>query len=304
MTRHLLFWVAVGAIASYLLIAPIKLLPTAEGRNAAKWVRIKEQQLAKRDNRPMILLSGGSATTFGLRAAEVSDVTGYPVFNFGFQAGLGQSLLLELAFHNARPGDAIVWSSEYHTLAENYHAQREYGVRKLLGRDDPGWLGPFRAILYHPLQIEERISFAQPLASSVYHPSAFSELGDQTRNIGNLHPDLCIVGRGGRLERKVVAMARRMAEARGVLLLFRFLSIPDVPCNRWMAVRASEMESLLRAEGIPILNTWEESLTDPNVFYDSKYHLNIRGAVDASRVLAEILQDRLFLDAAGYHLNR
>ena len=304
MTRHLLFWVAVGAIGSYLLLAPVKLLPTAEGRNTADWVRVKEQYLEKRDARPLVLLAGGSATAFGLRAAEVSGVTGNPVFNFGLHAGLGQSFLLELAFHNTRSGDAIVWSPEYETLTENYHAGLEYGVRKLLGREDPDWFGPIRAILYEPLQMEERISFAQPLPSSVYHPSGFSELGDQTRNAGNLHPDLCVVGEGDRLDRETVRTVGRMAEARGVLLLFRFPSIPDEPCNRWLTVRASEMENLLRAEGIPILNAWEESLTEPEAFHDTKYHLNARGAADASHALAEILLDRLSPGADGYHLNR
>ena len=68
--------------------------------------------LAKSMNSPKFIFSGGSATLFGIDAAEVQKKLGRPAVNLGLHAGLRLEDHLAYAREAARPGDILVLSLE------------------------------------------------------------------------------------------------------------------------------------------------------------------------------------------------
>lgn len=55
-----------------------------------------------------ILFLGGSSVTFGIRAEEITRVTGRPSFNFGLQADMGLQSYFYIAKQLAKSGDTVV----------------------------------------------------------------------------------------------------------------------------------------------------------------------------------------------------
>jgi len=61
---------------------------------------------------PKIVFIGGSATLFGIDAAQVEKTLGMPAFNYGMHAGLRLEDLMDNARRSLKPGDMLVMSLE------------------------------------------------------------------------------------------------------------------------------------------------------------------------------------------------
>jgi hypothetical protein len=110
----------VGAISRQLGV------PTASSQWIADVTR-EQLRLAGQSTGPRLLVVSGSSGLFGINAAEIERVTGYPTFNLGTHAALSLGYRLDRLKQIARPGDTILFAWEYeHYTGEEESPEIEY----------------------------------------------------------------------------------------------------------------------------------------------------------------------------------
>jgi len=85
----------------------------------------KKENSAKSIHQPKIILLGGSATLFGLRAKDIQETLSIPTINMGLHAGLGLKYMLYRAQTQdfLHPKDVLIFIPEYGILFEEQITQ-------------------------------------------------------------------------------------------------------------------------------------------------------------------------------------
>jgi hypothetical protein len=143
-------------------------------------------------NTKKIVLLGGSATYYSLRAEIIEKVTGIKTVNMGVHAGLGRQYILDRARTMLKPGDIVVLSLEYPLYIKS--SPDPVAVDYILSRDPayyatmPQWQQLAYFLTLSPLEVVLRAYSkltSPPEGHSISKANEFSnanKYGDQTRN--------------------------------------------------------------------------------------------------------------------------
>ena len=126
-----------GLVAGFLLVLVLTLavfwLNLGVPSGSTRWsfeLNQRKRLMLEHVPPPRLLLVGGSATLFGLKAREIEAQTGVHTLNLGTHAALGTALILRVAQQDARPGDTVLLVLEYELY--NYGKVKQSWAHKLL----------------------------------------------------------------------------------------------------------------------------------------------------------------------------
>lgn len=165
--------------------------------SSSKWMydayAIKANRASILNNRPAIVIVGGSNTLFGINSELLESLTGYPVINTGVNAGLLLSYTLYSADRFIKPNDIVVMMLEYpmynyqgevgeslidYTLARApdyfYHANLADKIRLV-------FMAPLKRLL-----VGTRFNPDSNQSSGIYNAVNINAYGDQI-NTGNAY---------------------------------------------------------------------------------------------------------------------
>lgn len=307
-------WLRVLSAFIVLMAAPVMLgvfafcLPPQYGETFLGALKDKYNLL---DNAPgqRIVIIGGSGVAFGQRSDLLeAELPGYTVVNFGMYAGLGTTVMLELAQPLLQAGDVVIFSPEQspQTLSDYFNAEAMWQAADgkpelLLQLDDRRWgsmVGAFPAFAAAKYRFFR--DGAAPRPEGVYSRSAFNAHGDivyddRQKNImmGGYDPNMLIdfAELPGADFLQVVNAFAEDCLLRGIRFFYRF-----APMNR-LAVHDEALEAYTAALreklACPILGDPHDALMDAAWFYDTNFHLNESGAIMHTIALAEDIKAAL-----------
>jgi hypothetical protein len=293
--------VFIGAIYSELGV------PTA----SSQWIHDITQrqiQLANRVTGPRLLIVAGSGGLFGINAAEIQRVTGYPTFNLSTHAGLLIDYRLDRLKQVARPGDIILFAWEYEqyerlynpdTLADYIIAHDPAYFRQMpltdkialatrlpLTRLQKGWRNRFR-----PEHVRKPTFPYSPYTPITPGIDCLDDNGDEVFNTDQRR-------KAGDLEVSGVLLNyfpwtpevtyRRLTSfidwARGnhITVLATFPNIFWMPgYDLPPSVRVvDDLTHYYQSHGVPVIGTAQEAMLRPRAdFLDTYYHLTHEAAV-------------------------
>ena len=262
---------------------------------------------------PKIVLIGGSGVAFGFDCEALEEqLPGYQAVNEGLYAGLGTTVMLELALPALSSGDMVIFSPELseQTLSDWFDAlsmwqAAEENPALLLRLDASRWQDMLAAFPRSAAR-KARMALlgAMPDGAGIYARASFTGKGDIRASLrpANRMPGGWDANMPLRFDdawpdedfcRRVNAFTEA-CQKKGVRVFFRFC-----PMNA-AALQAGEREkaeafterlrALLKCEW---LGSAERALMEPGWFYDTNFHLNGAGALVNTALLAEELKTAL-----------
>lgn len=260
-----------------------------------------------------IVIAGGSGAAFGLRCDLLEQaLPGYSAVNFGLYAGLGTTVMLDLALPLLRAGDIVVFSPEQsaQTLSTFFSAhamwQAADGRPELLlplGWDRSGPMaGAFPAFAGAKARLYR--DGTAPAGEGIYARSSFNRYGDidspiRARNVmaGLSDPNMPISFDPDLPTREFIDAVNGFAAAcarRGVTVYYRFCPMNAAALPPGELERLGDYAQALAARlDCRVLGDPAQAVMDAGWFYDTNFHLNSAGAVVNTAALASELREAL-----------
>lgn len=301
-----------------LLAAPVTLcllvfsLPAQYGDTFLGELPCKVDLLSKAEEKRIVVI-GGSGVAFGQRSDLLeAEMDGYTVVNFGMYAGLGSTVMLDLAKDHIRAGDIVIFSPEQseQTLSMYFNPENMWQasdgrfdlLTHLSGRD----LGAMAAQL--PYFAAEKFQYfrsgAAPTPEGIYCREAFNGYGDicdprRTQNImaGGYDPDMMIDFKVELPNLEFVTYVNEFVaacEAQGARFFYRFCPMNALAVTEagWQQMDGY-FEHLKTVLDCDFLGTPQDAVLDARWFYDTNFHLNSAGAVVNTAAMAVELKTAL-----------
>ncbi len=303
------------ACLALLLAAPVILcllafgLPAQYGDTFLGELPYKVDLLAETEGKRIVVI-GGSGVAFGQRSDLLeNELDGYSVVNFGMYAGLGSTVMLDLAEDLIREGDIVIFSPEQSRQTLSLYFSPESMWQAADGRFDllsylsgkdlgamAGQLPYFAADKFQYFR-----SGTAPAPEGIYRREAFNQYGDvgdpqRTQNImaGGYDPDMMIDFSTELPNSEFITRVNEFAaicEKKGIRFFYRFC-----PMNAMAVTEAgwqqadSYFEHLQTVLDCEFLGSPRESILDARWFYDTNFHLNSAGAVVNTAAMAAELK--------------
>ena len=295
-----------------LLLAFAFALPSQYGNTYLAALNDKAAILEKTPS-PKIVVIGGSGAAFDVDCELLeSQLPGYRAVNFGLYAGLGTTVMLELALPSLQEGDLVIFSPELseQTLSDWFSAASMWQAAE----ETPGLLLRLHASRWEkllaafPRYAAQKARFwlldSAPEGSGVYARSAFTDKGDLQKDLRpanqmpggwdenmplRFDPALPTEDFADRVNTFTAACERR-----GVRVWFRFCpmnaaALAEDETERMEAFEA-QLKKALRCE---IIGTAARALMEPGWFFDTNFHLNGAGTTLNTALLAEEFKQAL-----------
>lgn len=314
--RRLAAWAAVVLAAPAALAAFAFGLPAQYDRTYSAGLQDKWDALARAPG-PRIVAAGGSGAAFGLRCDLLEEaLPGYTAVNFGLYAGLGTTVMLELARPLLRPGDVVVFSPEQsgQTLSGFFNAaamwQAADGRPELLTALDGKRLGAMAGAFPAFAGSKARLfrDGSAPAGEGVYARSSFNAWGDvgwpgRERNVmpGGVDPNMPVSFDPDLPSREFFEEVNAFAawcRGNGVRLYYRFCPMnAGAVSPEELARMDAYAEALQSRLDCPVLGGPAQAVMEPGWFFDTNFHLNAAGAVVNTARLAGELAEALDLPA-------
>ena len=259
---------------------------------------------------PRIVVIGGSGAAFDLDSSLLeTQFPGYRVVNFGLYAGLGTTVMLELAAPDLRAGDIIVFTPEIssQTLSDWFDAETMWQASEenpaLLTRlDRSRWKAMLAALpRYAARKLRFALSGSPAEGDPIYSRASFDGHGDILPDLRpanrmpggwDLNAPVCFDDAQpteGFLSR-VNSFAAVCGE-RGIHFLFRFCQLNAAAVPPEEMAKAAAFEAQAReALTCEIIGSCARAIMDAGWFFDTNFHLNSAGAVINTLLLAEDLK--------------
>lgn len=287
-------------------------LPAQYGQTYLSALQDKRDALASAEGK-RIVIAGGSGAAFGLRCDLLEgELPGYSAVNFGLYAGLGTTVMLELARPLLRSGDIVIFSPEQsaQTLSDFFHApsmwQAADGRPALLAALDSRRLGAMAGAFPTFAGDKARLyrDGAAPAGEGVYARSSFNGYGDldcpgRERNImsGGFDPNMPVTFDptlpSADFFDAVNAFSRWCGE-HGVTVYYRFCPMNAAAVGAEELARLDAYTAALRSRlDCGILGDPARAVLDAGWFFDTNFHLNAAGAVVNTAILAGELKAAL-----------
>lgn len=287
-------------LLALLLLLPLKVafsavFPGREIGSIRSWYEAKVERLKPMPS-PRIILAGGSATYFGLDAGVLSKKLGQSVMNFGLHAGMGALTNVELAIHQARPGDLIIWSPEYDTLLD-HSLQNDLSVGVRLAIGDMSVFRPqtLLSALTVPTGLTAGFGIRRHGPYSVYAMSPTGDVGVDRPSLISADK-LCFGSLDGPINTEIFKAVLKLAQEAEVKVLLRPVQYPDLPCNDHVVGFAEKVLAVGSKAGFQSISSVSNARTAASLYYDTTYHLTENGAREKADQLAPVLAD--FLERA------
>lgn len=298
-----------------LLAAPVTLcllafgLPAQYGETFLGELPYKVDALANMEGKRIVVI-GGSGVAFGQHSDLLeAELDGYTVVNFGMYAGLGSTVMLDLAEDFIREGDIVIFSPEQseQTLSCYFNAESMWQAAD--GRFDLLWhlsnqeLGAVAGQLPYFAANKFRYfrSGTAPEPEGIYRRDSFNEYGDiadpqRTQNIiaGGYDPDMPIDFStelpGADFVDRVNDFAA-VCQQKGIRFFYRFCPMNAMAVTEagWQQMDAY-FEHLQEVLDCEFLGSPQDSILDARWFYDTNFHLNSAGAVVNTATMATELK--------------
>ncbi|MBE6613826.1 MAG: hypothetical protein E7631_00795 [Ruminococcaceae bacterium] len=253
-----------------------------------------------------IVLIGGSSLAFGMDSALLEEYTGMPVVNYGLYATLGTKAMLDMSRNHIGKGDIVVICPE--TDAQTYSLYyNAHSVWQALDSDismfrDVGKSNFGKLMAALPDFAAEKLNFirmdAKPAPSGIYAKDSFNAYGDiaverkYNEMPTNYDPSMEISLTTALLDPDFIDYLNEFADhcvLRGADVYFSF------PPMNAAAVTSDEeeQEAFYRTLGesltFPVISDIRDYILPSAYFYDTNFHLNTRGALLRTALLADDL---------------
>lgn len=253
-----------------------------------------------------IVLIGGSSLAFGMDSALLEQYTGMPVVNYGLYATLGTKAMLDMSRSHIGRGDIVVICPETdeQTYSLYYNA---HSVWQALDSDitmfrDVGKSNFGKLMAALPAFAEEKLNFirmdTKPAPSGIYAEASFNAYGDisverkYNEMPTNYDPSMVINLTADLLDEDFLEYLNEYAEdcrQKGAKVYFSF-----PPMNADAVVSDTEQtEIFYRTLGesldFPVISDVYDYILPSAYFYDTNFHLNSRGALLRTSLLADDL---------------
>lgn len=259
---------------------------------------------------PRIVVVGGSGVAFELRSDLLeAELPGYTVVNFGLYAGLGTTVMLDLARPLLREGDIVLFSPEQSAqpLSAYFNPEAMWqaadGHPRLVGALGRDYLAPLTGQFPYFAAAKARMARdnSAPGGSGIYALSSFNSYGDidsplRERNVmeGGFDCNLPISFDPALLSEEFLEKVNSLADfckSHEITFLYRFCPMNAAAISEAERGRVGEFQSTLEGSlHCPVLGDAESAILDPGWFYDSNFHLNSAGAVVSTALLAADLK--------------
>jgi len=310
--------VRILACLMLLLTAPVTLcllafgLPAQYGDTFLGELPYKVDLLSEAVGKRIVVI-GGSGVAFGQRSDLLeAQLNGYSVVNFGMYAGLGSTVMLDLAQGYIREGDIVIFSPEQseQTLSMYFSPESMWQaadgrfdlLTSLSGKDLGAMVGQLPYFLANKFQYFR--SGTAPAPPGIYRREAFNEYGDigdpqRTQNImaGGYDPDMMIDFSTELPNSEFITRVNEFAdvcEDKGVRFFYRFCPMNAMAVTEagWQQVDGyfEHLQTVLDCE---FLGSPRDSILDARWFYDTNFHLNAAGAVVNTAAMAAELKTAL-----------
>jgi len=253
-----------------------------------------------------IVLIGGSSLAFGLDSELLEKYTGKPVVNYGLYATLGTKAMLDMSRSHIGRGDIVVICPETdeqtYSLYYNAHSVWQALDCDLTMIRDVGKSNFGKLMAALPEFAKEKLNFirmdAKPAPSGIYAEDSFNEYGDiaverpYNEMPTNYDPSMEIDLTTDLLDADFIDYLNEYAEdcrRKGAAVYFSF-----PPINAAAVVSdTEEIDEFYRTLGesleFQIISDIYDYILPSAFFYDTNFHLNSRGALQRTSILADDL---------------
>lgn len=312
MKQRIIRFISLGLIAAiipfslfcFAFLLPAQYKDTYLSALSVKWLALKQ------DDKPRIIIAGGSGTAFDLRCdlleEELSD---YHAVNFGLYAGLGTTVMLDLLQSQIREGDVVIFMPELsaQTLSDYFNAEAMWQATD----------GDFEPLLSLPYEYFGRMAGAfptfaaskmryrqsgdSPKGDGVYASSSFNRYGDIS------YPDREYNTMPGGYDENMrlsfdtsmitdafldkVNLFSDICEKKNVSFFYRFCPMNQAALLKDEEKKLTSFTDYLSDQlSCEILGDPAEAILEPEWFYDTNFHLNCSGAVVNTALLIKELK--------------
>lgn len=307
-----------AAIAAILLAVPFVLLcfgfllPPQYDQTYLAALQDKTSHL-KSAKSPKIVLVGGSGAAFDVRCDLLEqELPGYTAVNYGLYAGLGTTVMLELAEPYIQAGDLVIFLPEQNeqTLSSYFDAESLWQASdgsfppllRLSSEERSAMIGAFGR--YSASKARLFFTGGKPSGGEIYARASFNEYGDITckgrksnRMAGEYDPNTPVSFDLALPTEEFVSLVNRFSETcrnKGASLYFAFCPMNASAIPEDELLRAEEYVSLLSARlSCPVLGSPEDAVMDAGWFFDTNFHLNESGQIAYTAKLAGLIKDAL-----------
>lgn len=281
--------------------------------NAYLAASIDKQQLLKKSAAPRLILIGGSNVAFGFDSAELRRGLHLQPVNMGLNAGLGLAFMLNEVEAHLQPNDIVLIAPEFEHFGAKYFGEVETLFDAVLSNPDNlkflslmhgrvlldqglRLLGQIARSVWRSLALHAKKESVAVVASRIYSRSSFNEFGDivvpQDQAPRSLKEtrifEIDAVGLKRAIER--LNSFHKTARNLGVTVWFAHPPVTAAAYKRHRRTFDRLENSLRQSLSIPVLNPLEQMVFPNELFFDSAYHLNSRGAHLRSRQIIEAMQ--------------
>jgi hypothetical protein len=264
----------------------------------------QKQEAADRLPSPKLVLVGGSATLFGLKAALLEKELGVPAINAATHAGLGMPYILECGKQMLRPGDTAVLLPEYEVMITGEGNRREwagillvdylmagdpayYRSRPFLEQTEIALMVPFKRLTKGLASRENPEPLPQFEGYYTYDPTLVDAHGDMTGHLAQRRPAVSSARDEGICEELAKGFPRdvagfpllegfcKWAAANRVRVLFAFPNMVRQPAYDGPAGFGAEarLREFCTKLGVPVVGRMHDTLLPSEDFFDTRYHL-------------------------------
>jgi hypothetical protein len=254
---------------------------------------------------PKVVLVAGSSVHYGLSAKSMEAALDVPVVNLGTHGALYEYSYVR-AKRSLSSGDLVIVAPEYsmYDPGDLHSAVRsDYLVnfdkaylksRPLLEQFEilQGFLNPVRGVERNVDYIRKR---DENLKKERYFGSV-NENGDETKNVaytGDIYPAISFTTEMDPKSPRLKELSNFIDWCRGneVQVLVTWpatLKFKEAPLN---AVRIAQTKTYWRSHEIEVIGEPEDFFCEPELLFDTQYHLNLEGVAWRTSLLLEMLRE-------------
>lgn len=270
----------------------------------------QKAEIAAQTPSPKLVVLGGSASFFGLKASVLEKELGVPTVNAATHAGLGMAYILERGKKLLRPGDTVVLLPEYEVLTCGERNRLDWASFMYLDYIFSGDPDYYRSLpIIDQAEIGLMTSFkrlTKGLASHshaeppfqftgyyTYDPSLVDAHGDMTGHLAERRPAVCPVRDKGVCLQLMAELPHnapglklltdfcKWAAENRVRVLYSFPNMADQPAYHQLMALAVEtqLNEFFTGLGVPVVGRLSDSLMPPAEFFDTNYHPTEEAAI-------------------------
>lgn len=271
---------------------------------------VDKHTYAEKMKSPRIIFVGGANVAFGIDSKAIAAATGLPVVNMGLNASFGLDFMLNEAKAIARPKDIIIISPEYFLSVDGDYkfkkeAERMYPpAGKYFNHTPSQFLHDF---FIDDLQHNFFITFSNLTGhptrkfptNVVYSRTSFNENGDVVRNF-DPHPSheflkKVVIDYQKNLDIAPLNSFKEFADTHHIKTYFLYPCLDEQIYKSRIKVIEAIHRDFKKEMKIELLNTPEDSVFPDSLFYDTEYHLTLKGKQLRGEKIIRLLKGKMII---------